>query len=85
MDPVQSVPWYTSRTIITSLIMMVLSVLEISGVTIKDFPLDRIVDGLLAIGTIYIFYLRLESSPPKPLTQAQARVLTETAIQIAGE
>jgi hypothetical protein len=78
-------PWYQSRTILTAVIMMVLSVLEWSGVRVGDFPLDRVIDGLLALGTIYIAYLRLEPSVPKPLTQAQASVLLSSAKRIVRD
>ena len=76
MDPT---PWYQSRTILMALVMFVLTIVELTGVEVKDFPLDKIIDGLLAIGLIYISYLRLEPSAPKPLTQAQANLLLETA------
>jgi hypothetical protein len=78
------VPWYQSRTILTALVMFVLTIVELAGVEVKDFPLDRIIDGLLAIGLVYLSYLRLEPSAPKPLTQAQASVLASSAKRIAG-
>jgi hypothetical protein len=84
MSPIEPTPWYTSRTIITSVVLMVLTIVELFGIEIKDFPLDRIIDGLMAIGLIYISYLRLEPSQPKPLTQAQANQLTQTALNIVA-
>jgi hypothetical protein len=85
MDPVQPVPWYTSRTMWAVIISGVLALLEFAGVKVGDFPIDKVLDLLVVIGLIYIGYRRVAPIPPKPLTQAQARVLTETAIQITGE
>ena len=70
---VQQVPWYQSRTIVTALVMGVVTVLRLAGVVPPDDDaLNRIVDLVLALGAILVVYLRVEPSPAKALTDAQA-------------
>ena len=70
---VQQVPWYQSRTIITALVMGVVTVLRLAGVVPPDDEaLNRIIDAALALGAILVVYLRVEPSPAKAVTDAQA-------------
>lgn len=83
MDNIPVVPWYQSRTIITAIVMGVLAILDAGGVFKMDNELaDRIIALVLALGSILVIYLRVEPSPPKPLTQQQAEALTIAATKI---
>ena len=78
-------PWYQSRTIITALVMLVVTILKLVGVVPPDDKaLGAIVDGLLALGAVLVVYLRIEPSSAKPITGAQASVLASDAKRIAG-
>ena len=85
MNEVTPAPWYTSRTLITQLVVGVLIILKLSGVVPPDEDaVGKIIDLVLAVGAIYVTYLRLEPSPPKPITQAQSTALTVAAMRIVG-
>ena len=70
---VQQAAWYQSRTIITALAIGIVAVLKLAGVVPPDdVTLGQIIDALLALGAILVVYLRVEPSPAKAVTDAQA-------------
>lgn len=84
MNPVEPTPWYQSRTVLAAIATMVLAVLDYAGVSVEGFPLDKVLDGLLALSGILVLYWRLEPSAPKPLNQGQTDALTRMAKGICG-
>lgn len=85
MNEVAPARWYTSRTLVTQLVVGVVLVLRLAGVLPDDEELTgKLVDLVLVVGAIYVAWLRVEPSPPKPLTNGQTTALTATAMQIVG-
>lgn len=83
VNDMQPVPWYTSKTMVTALIMGILALLDALNVFKMDNELaERIVELVLVVGAIYIAYRRREPTPPQPITQAQADAIAAQAAKI---
>jgi len=87
MQPLEPVPWYTSKTMLTVLIMGIVAVLQIVGVVadVDSETIEVIVAALVLIGSIIVGYRRQEATPAEPLNQAQADAMTVQAVKIVGE
>ena len=84
---IEVVPWYTSKTMLTALVMGLLAVLQIVGVIAKvdTETVEIVVAFAMLVGSIIVGYRRQEQTPAEPLNQAQADALVQQAIKIVGE
>lgn len=86
MNEIPVTEWYTSKTMLTVLVMGALAVLQIAGVVVKvdSDTVEVIVAMLVLVGSIYVGYRRQEATPAAPLNQAQADALAVQASHICG-
>ena len=86
MQPVEVVPWWQSKTMLTALVMGVVAVLQIAGLIAKvdSGTIDAIVAAVMVAGSIYVAIRRTQPTPAAPITQAQATAVIAQAIEITG-